>query len=155
MTPFRLILFSFTSLFLRPCIALPSAKHCKPLPGDADWPSGSAWQALNSSVSGRLFKPIPLAAVCHPSWSEYNNASCSTVSEAWTSTYFHGLDPVSVDYNDDTCLPNANAPCSSKGYPSYAIEAANVNDIQEGVKFAKRTGVRLVVKATGHDFLGR
>jgi FAD/FMN-containing dehydrogenase len=62
---------------------------------------------------------------------------------------------VSVDYNDVTCLPDDEHQCSPAGYPRYVVQAVNANDVQQVVLFATETGVRLVVKGTGHDFLGR
>lgn len=144
-----LFMFSYSSL------ALPSAVQCKPLPGDAHWPSESAWQALKASVSGRLIKPIPVGAACHKDWPQFENSTCELVAKKWTQTSFHFKDPESVDYNDETCLPSPSTPCSSAGYPSYVVEATNAQDVQEAVNFAKRTGVRLIVKGTGHDFPGR
>lgn len=58
-------------------------------------------------------------------------------------------------YNDETCLPAAEAPCSSQGYPAYIIEATTAADVQAGILFARNTGVRLIVKATSHDVSGR
>ena len=129
--------------------------NCKVTPSSPDWPSRADWHALNQSVSGRLIAPVPPGVVCHPERPEFNNQSCSFLTQQWTNTSLHGLDPVSVNYNDDTCLPSSMAPCSSDGYPSYVIAAINEKDIQEGVRFAHRTGVRLIVKATGHDYLSR
>lgn len=143
------------SLFPSSSLALPPARTCKPLPGDPQWPTETTWQALNSSVSGQLFKPVPPGAACHPSWPEYDNATCELVAKSWLDTSFHYKDLESVDYNDETCLPDPRAPCSADGYPSYVVEATNVEDVQEAVKFAKKTGVRLIVKGTGHDFPGR
>lgn len=73
----------------------------------------------------------------------------------WTNTSFHAINPVSVDYNDITCLPDNEHPCSPAGYPRYVVQAVNGRDVQRAVSFAAETGVRLVVKGTGHDFLGR
>lgn len=148
------ILFFLTSFF---CFsnAAPTDQYCKPQPGDSHWPSQSAWQSLNASVSGRLYEPVPPGSVCHPSWPQFDNATCKEVTQRWVNTEFHALDPVAVDYNDETCLPSPLAPCSSAGYPSYVIEAESAKDVQHGVVFAHETGVRLVVKGTGHDFPGR
>ena len=132
-----------------------SASQCKPLPGDAGWPSLSAWQSLNSSVSGRLAATVPPGAVCHSNQPTYNAAACATVSSQWTNTTFHASNPFSADYNDLTCRPDASAPCSAAGYPAYVIEAASTADVQAGVQFAKSTGVRLSIKGTGHDYPGR
>lgn len=39
--------------------------------------------------------------------------------------------------------------------PVYAIEATTGLDVVEGVHFAREKNVRLVVKMTGHDLIGR
>ena len=129
--------------------------RCKITPDSPDWPSEDEWQALNASISGRLIKPTPPGAVCHPELPQYNNASCNALIAKWSDSTYHLSEPVTVDYNDDACLPGPNAPCNSSGYPAYVIAAESATDIQAGVKFAARTGVRLIVKGTGHDYPGR
>ena len=128
---------------------------CKVTPSSPHWPSQADWAALNASVSGRLIAPKPLGGVCHQNRPEYNAASCATVAAAWTSEAIHRSDPTSVMYNDNTCFPNNTAPCYPSGYPAYVIAATNAQDIQAGVKFAAKTGVRLIVKGTGHDYPAR
>lgn len=129
--------------------------RCKPKYGSPEWPSQAAWQRLNASVSGRLVAPKPPGAVCHASMIEYNNASCSLVATQWTNTSFHALDLVSADYNDVACLPSSSYPCNVNSYPRFVVPASNVQDVQSAVLFAKETGVRLIVKGTGHDAPGR
>lgn len=62
-------------------------------------------------------------------------------------------------YQGLTCLPNTNASanslCTMGGYPVYTINAKEVSDIQNAVNFARETGIRLVIKNTGHDFSGK
>lgn len=41
------------------------------------------------------------------------------------------------------------------GYPVYVLNATNVAQIQIAVNFARNTGIRFVVKNTGHDFMGK
>lgn len=132
-----------------------STLRCKPKFGSPDWPSPAAWQQLNSSVSGRLVAPTPPGAVCHPSMPEYNNASCSLVTNQWTNTSFHALNLVSTDYNDLACLPRSDAPCNINSYPRFVLPAETVQEVQSAVLFARKTGVRLIVKGTGHDAPGR
>lgn len=129
----------------------PGDPWCKPVYGSAGWPSSVSWQRLNESVSGRLVVPTPPGAVCHPSLPEYNNASCDIVTSQWINTSFHALNLVSADYNDVTCLPNSSYTCSRDGYPRYVVPAINAQDVQNAVSFARETGVRLIVKGTGHD----
>ena len=37
----------------------------------------------------------------------------------------------------------------------YTVNATEVSAISKGIEFAKRHSIRLVVKNTGHDILGR
>ena len=134
---------------------LDRARRCKVSPSSPNWPSDAEWQALNRSVSGNLIAPVPLGAVCHPTRPEFNNQSCTLLQTQWVNSSFIASDPAAVDYNDDTCLPSPLANCSASGYPAYVIAARNAEDIQRGVKFAYRTGVRLIIKGTGHDGPGR
>ena len=129
--------------------------RCKVTPSSPRWPSKAQWTALNESVSGRLMVPPLPGAVCQPLRPEFDAQACLSVQIAWTNSSFHASQLATVDYNDDSCSPNATTPCSAAGYPAYVIKATNANDVQQGVKFAARTGVRLVVKNTGHDYPGR
>ncbi|KAE9566590.1 FAD-linked oxidoreductase [Colletotrichum fructicola] len=134
--------------------------HCKVYPGDDAWPSDEAWASLNARVDNRLLKPRPQAAACYPG-SEYDAAACATMSANWNNSYTHLDDPIemfSPVYSGLTCLPPNiydSGNCSMGGYPWYVINATSPKHIQEGVRFAKETGIRLVVKNTGHDFSGK
>jgi hypothetical protein len=131
---------------------------CKPIPGDPHWPSPRGWSLLNFSLQGRLITPSPPGAVCHPTQPTFDPAACASVASQWPYNTFHASNPVSNmlnNWNNDTCLPMPMVKCSGEGYPRYVINATKVEDIKRGVEFARRTGVRLIVKATGHDYLGR
>jgi hypothetical protein len=132
-----------------------STQYCKPIPGGSRWPTIQQWNKLNQTIGGRLIAPTLPGAVCQPTSAVFNNESCSELVTNWSSSEWHCQNPVSVNYNDDTCLPNAMAPCSGNGYPEYVVNATRASDVQAAVRFAKRTGVRLIVKGTGHDYPGR
>lgn len=132
-----------------------SSPYCKPRPGDSAWPDADAWRTLNASINGNLLAPLPPGAVCHIGWPQYNNESCSMLSVQWTNTSFQAVSPVGVDYNDETCPPTSDSSCSTTGYPEYVVVARTAQDVQEGVKFANDSGIRLTIKGTGHDFPGR
>ena len=131
---------------------------CKATPGSPSWPGQPKWHAFNCSISGRLLHPTPPAAVCHPDQPTYNNATCATVASEWLTVDFYAEDPISnawPNWNNDSCLPFLPGPCSSEGFPLYAVNATCVEDIRKGINFARENNVRLVVKASGHDYLGR
>ena len=60
-------------------------------------------------------------------------------------------------YSGSTCLPIATGKptCTLGGYPSYVVNVSTVAQIQLAVNFAHANGLRLVVKNTGHDYLGK
>src|SRR5271170_218707 len=127
-----------------------STQSCKATPGSPSWPSPSAWQSLNNSISGRLLQPSPPGAVCHPGQPTYNANTCASVQVEWLNTTFHADNPISVDYenwNNDSCLPSPQAPCSDAGYPIYVVNASTPQDVKAGVNFARKNNIRLIVKA--------
>lgn len=146
----------FILLFLARAWA--SDGSCKAIPGSPSWPSHSEWQSLNRSVSGHLLAPTPPAAVCHRDQPSFSNSSCAYVTYAWQNSTFHADDPISVEFenwNNDSCLPDPTAPCSGAGYPVYVINATTAQDVRAGIDFARKNDVRLIVKGSGHDYLGR
>jgi len=50
---------------------------------------------------------------------------------------------------------NSNGTCTLGGYPSYSINITNVAHIQLGINFARNLNLRLVIKNTGHDYIGK
>jgi hypothetical protein len=136
---------SLTTLFTLSVLALSTAVKadgptCRTIPTDAKWPSLDAWQKLNASIDGRLLRPTPLGAYCHPDQPVYNADKCKQVQAAWSDEFIHTGDPVSViwnNWNNDTCLPDPKAPCSGDGYPYYVVNATNANHVKAGIDFGK------------------
>ncbi|KAF2402391.1 FAD-binding domain-containing protein [Trichodelitschia bisporula] len=138
-------------------LSLASA-DCKLIPGSPAWPSPGEWDALNQTISGRLLRPRPPAAACHEAFAEFSDGVCTTVRTRWNSSQWHSEQPASnmwQNFNGYSCLPTEEAPCSDGGYPVYVVSARERAHIVAAVKFAKEKGVRLNIKSTGHDFLGR
>ena len=46
-------------------------------------------------------------------------------------------------------------PCGQGSIPPVGVDARSESDVQAAVNFAKQHNLKLVVKGTGHDFLGR
>jgi hypothetical protein len=59
------------------------------------------------------------------------------------------------NWSNDSCLPDPSAGCSGAGYSVYVINATSKEYVKKGVDFARKNNVRLIVKGTGHDYLGR
>jgi len=114
-------------------------RTCRAVPGSPDWPSSSSWASFNQSLGGRLLAPTPPAAVCH-SGDLYSVQKCAEVQSAWRFHEFHQADPVSTmwnQFNNFTCLPNANSSCSPSGYPTYVVNASEALHIKLGVQYGR------------------
>ncbi|KAI9658405.1 MAG: hypothetical protein M1821_002538 [Bathelium mastoideum] len=48
-----------------------------------------------------------------------------------------------------------STPCRLGPYVNYAINVSNADDVAAGFRFATNNNLRLIVKNTGHDFVGR
>lgn len=157
-----------------------SRTSCRPIPGDPEWPSTKLWNSLNDTVDGRLIATIPLPSVCHTGapFNNYNEESCNALRLAWTNDQTllaHSLfylasfadmmlyslrnpaeimNPYTQNYS---CVPYTavSRPCSLGNYASYSINVSRAEDVIAGIKFARQNNVRLVIKNTGHDFLGK
>lgn len=58
---------------------------------------------------------------------------------------------------NETCYIDAPraSPCGQGNLPIYAIAATSPHDIQKGVDFGRTHNLRISIKNTGHDYLGR
>ncbi|PHH78727.1 hypothetical protein CDD80_6362 [Ophiocordyceps camponoti-rufipedis] len=135
-----------------------STTNCKSFHGSRDWPSHSVWASLNGTLGGRLLAPLPPGAVCHAEQPSYNASACPERKKEWSRYEWHAEDPLSVMWDQFThysCLPDANAPCTARGYPTYVVNASTAEHVKTGIDFARNHNIRLVVKNSGHDFIGR
>ncbi|MBI2809847.1 MAG: FAD-binding oxidoreductase [Candidatus Melainabacteria bacterium] len=103
------------------------------------WPTQAEWELLNQSVGGRLIKvdsPLAKASLSPTELKDLEDPFVieeypwGTQSTGWMNGWSTAASP-------------------------YAVAVQNVNDIVAAVKFAKQHNVKLVVKGTGHDYLGR
>lgn len=135
------------------------------------------WAALNASVGGRLFAAEPLARPC---FSVYNGqpvapdtARCSFIQENYLNASFrtnlyqgviHSYNEICASNVTDQCLLNiqdtapAQLPtgsCNIGVVSDRYITVMAAHDVQAALNFSRGTGVRLSVKATGHDYASR
>ncbi|KAK2616626.1 hypothetical protein QQS21_000449 [Conoideocrella luteorostrata] len=153
-----LSVLSLSELANSHCTSPPPPPACKTYPGSSDWPSNHAWSKFNETLGGKLIRPVPPGAVCHPDQTDYDDARCSNVAKAWKTYDFHASNPVSVmtdQFANFTCLPDKATPCSPAGYPAYVVNATSAEDVKNAVDFARTHKVLINVKSTGHDYIGR
>ena len=138
-------------------------------------PSVGDWQSLKQQLSGNLQSAHPLAYPCFPQPYGQNTtdsaAECVEVQDNFlnasyrTSLYhgfFHTYNDGCVSNATDQCLLSPDDPfaavsgtCTQGLVSEYYIEVRGASDVQAAFAFARRTGVAISIKASGHDYLGR
>ncbi|KAJ0413820.1 FAD-binding domain-containing protein [Aspergillus carlsbadensis] len=138
--------------------------------------SQDKWDALNSTISGRLHNGQPMLAPCfyrYNGQSQRPSAECSAVQENkaasesivehvggyqyvnWASCQSTGQScALSFFLNPDYITPLASQ-CYQGSVPSKYVDVREVRDVQEALSFAKENNLRVVIKNTGHDYKGR
>ncbi|KAI2629958.1 FAD-binding domain-containing protein [Hypoxylon sp. NC1633] len=137
-----------------------------------------AWNALNASVSGRLFADKPFALPC---FSMYNGndvavdeAACSLIRNNYTSnSIYAGVPSGYMNLQSGTCLgnpldqctlddtvlpaskPAPGASCYQGSVPSYYIDIRETSDINAALNFSREIQIPLVIKNSGHDYMTR
>ncbi|KAI0386970.1 hypothetical protein F5Y04DRAFT_288775 [Hypomontagnella monticulosa] len=132
---------------------------CRYLPGDSQWPSDEQWSRLNSTVGGRLIRGVPMAQPCYGPNSD--PTTCAQIQDNWSNKTIiseNPFTPMSVYWQNNTCSPfgaDTNGTCEMGNLASYAINVSDASTVAAGILFAKENNIRLTIKNTGHDFLGR
>ncbi|ESZ89676.1 FAD/FMN-containing isoamyl alcohol oxidase MreA [Sclerotinia borealis F-4128] len=145
-----------------------TSDRCRSIPGDASWPSPADWVALNKTVGGRLIATIPIGAPCHTSFSPftgtkistYDKEECNALRNEWFLPETHlssSSSPMAYSFSNNSCNPwlEPDVPCTIGDHVVYAINATGPRDIQQGLGFTRDHNIRLVIRNTGHDYLGR
>ncbi|RDB23754.1 hypothetical protein Hypma_009405 [Hypsizygus marmoreus] len=154
---------SLTLPFAATAIAKP---FCRCLLGDACYPTPSDFSHLASQVSQPLLYPVPPESACYPVSNPSGNCTDVTVNTRvgrWRAeqsgamqspnfeTYTFPNGTISACYLNVTL----GVPCEQGSVSVLGVDARNVGDVQAAVKFAGKFRLRLAVKNTGHDYLGR
>jgi len=117
----------------------------RPLPRDLGWPTRSEWDALRKRVQGRLIaveSPLKECGVAPSS------SACAPSLERMKNPFFLEQQPGA------TQITGWQDAWTAEVSP-FAVAAESPDDVVAAVDFARKHGVRLVIKGTGHDYLGR
>lgn len=143
-----------------------SNSRCRCIYGSSCWPSEQEFTTLSSGLSQPLIRPVPPASACYPPSNPSGN--CSIATTLWRDSLWRADQPGAYENtNFETymfkngsvsgCYINTTLglPCEQGSVPPIGVDARTTEDVQAAVKFAARHNLRLVVKNTGHDYLGR
>jgi FAD binding domain/Berberine and berberine like len=136
------------------------------------------WDTLNRTVNGRLHATTPFALPCFSNYNGQSNQpnadACAAVQGNYAiasfrtdtfSGYMHSQGEICAGPLTSQCIlddtdpadPTAfrNASCGQGNLASYYIEVQQLGDVQAAFEFSKKTGLKLSVKNSGHDYLSR
>jgi FAD/FMN-containing dehydrogenase len=135
------------------------------LPGQPCWPSVAEWKAFNATVSGHLHATVMLGSPCFPSESNYDNATCANAKAHYFNATFREQTYGATEIvNWEACGPYncypsifaaQGATCSLGRMSAMYVDAQSPADVAATIAFVRAHCIRLVVKNSGHDYLGR
>lgn len=138
---------------------------CKCYPGDQCYPDSATWSRFNESVGGNLQLAIPPGAPCFNTLGgtipTFDVARCADAQSNWFDEQWHTDHPISnlvTFWTNDTCLPLGASPsdsCTRGYYGDYVVLAKTREHVKATIDFARKRNLRLVIRNTGHDFMGR
>ena len=163
MRPQSIIQISFVlSLFA----ANKATSTCRCLYDQLCWPKENEFATLATQLSQPLLHPLPPASPCYPPSTPSGN--CSIVIANYTNGNWRSDQPGSMQntnfeafiFPNDTisaCYLNATLgfPCGQGSVPPVGVDARSASDVQAAINFVKQHNLKLAVKNTGHDYLGR
>ncbi|KAL8279459.1 hypothetical protein RQP46_008021 [Phenoliferia psychrophenolica] len=131
-------------------------------PSSAAWPNASDFAAIGAV-------PVrPWASVCYFSDPSYDADLCAVVQANYKVGYKRANQTGTAqelnweECNSNSCLLNTFAPeqpqlgtCNQGRLPPYSVEVLTSDDAERAIKFALARNVRLVIKNTGHEYIGR
>ena len=120
--------------------------RCRCLPSDPCW-KRVPWASLNASVHGRLEVSVDEMAPCMKA---IGSAECSAALEGSDDEFWLTSRPNGFQHTGLFGVWNISDRLSS-----YSVRAETEADFQATIAFAAAHNLRLVVKATGHDWYGR
>lgn len=139
---------------------------CRCLFGNPCWPNEGDFANLANQLSQPLLHPLPPPSPCYPPSAPSGN--CSEVIANYTNDQWRSDQPGAMEVTNyevyifpnktiSACYFNTTlgVPCTQGNVPPVGVDARSAADVQAAVNFAKQHNLKLVVKNTGHDFLGR
>ena len=144
-----MIIIDYCSFVELRCRCLSSDRLC--------WPNVTTWQIFNESIDGHLVLSAPSGSACDQK--TFNPMICNIVKSQWSNATWRseqvgGMQNPNWENSSCSILFN-DSQCNQGSVPILAVDARSSEHIEATVRFVATHNLRLVIKSTGHDFLGR
>ncbi len=118
---------------------------CRCQIGEPCWPKKEEWSQLKKSLKGKLIQLVSPLDACKKN---QKSKECRIATKHLSNPFYLSSRPAISQYSGWWQ--------AWKLTPSlYAVAAKTPEDISKAVQFAKKHNLRVVIKGTGHDYLGR
>ena len=156
----------FSAFLLSILVTDKGTDTCRCLYAQPCWPNENEFAKLASQLSQPLLHPLPPASACYPTSAPSSNCSvvfANYMDGNWRSDQPGAMQNTNFEsfiFHNDTisaCYLNTSLgiPCRQGSVPPVGVDARSASDVQAAVNFARRHNLKVVVKNTGHDYLGR
>ncbi|MCO5585733.1 hypothetical protein L7F22_039669 [Adiantum nelumboides] len=115
----------------------------------------TACQIAAANWMNPFWRADQVGAMQYSNKEAHGNQTCSLLSSPIISTYGAAF---SFGMSNATMPPlssTSSSQCQQGSVPSYAVEVLDSSHVQAAVSFAAQHNLRLSIKSTGHDALGR
>ncbi|TFK49873.1 FAD-binding domain-containing protein [Heliocybe sulcata] len=142
---------------------------CKCLYNDSCFPTSAEWDAFSKNLSQPVIQNmLPMDAVCFPDSPSFDASMCAEVTanvvnppfltNQINALGFVNLEALVVNGSVQYC-PRPYSPgektCDQGRIPKFAVNATTVEDVQKTLQYATDHNLKLVVRNTGHELMGR
>ncbi len=124
---------------------LATESTCRCTPKQACWPDNKVWGELKKQLSGQLGKPMAEIETC------IKDSQTKACAQALKNIH----NPYLIENNPGDTQSQGMLNAWMNHTSTYAVEAENSQDVAAAVNFAREHHLRVVIKGTGHDYLGR
>ncbi|PLB48795.1 FAD binding domain protein [Aspergillus steynii IBT 23096] len=140
----------------------PLPPSCRCFPDDPCWPTQDEWQTFNQSIAGNLIAVDPIGDVCHINgpFGSYDSQACADLLARWSIPATHSETAFSLMaawWANDSCSPftSKDSPCTVGPLARYAANVTSADEVRKVLDFTQRRNIRLVIRNTGHDYIGK
>ena len=121
------------------------------------WPDARIWKNFNDSIDGQLILVHPTAMYC--AHNTPNIELCNISQIQWTNSTWRADQAGSMqnsNWENVSCSDETGVKtCNQGSVPRLGVNALIPDHVIHTVQLASLYNLRLVIKSTGHDYLGR
>ncbi|KIA75361.1 isoamyl alcohol oxidase [Aspergillus ustus] len=120
------------------------------------------WTVFNEEINGNLVRVRPVGSVCHGI--EFDEMACASVKSSTHNSLWRISEPGALqatnwesEHGFGSCVIDSSkdTPCRQGRIPYYAVMAQTPQHIQTAIQFARHHNLRVAIRNTGHDAIGR